>query len=427
MVGTCGIANSGSTPDTAIKTFTELNKRLPAMNSGKLHVHLAPGTYPPVPGPLYVPIQTGPDGQELVIIGHMATEATLTNTVADPSGTTLTVAGPLVPNQYRGKFVEITSGNSAGVWVEVATNTATTLSLLQPSLFDFGIGDTFEIKQSDVILDGVSGQFLVLGVAGSNCQIGFTQVKFIGSAALSVQYQLDRCEIDTQGLPFFTNQLARLDVGPLHEETFFDFLLLPAGLWIHGSDSGVGGSFNVSQKSQCFSAIVADDTGFLVSELSIHQCFAIDGLRCAWALDTAKDVVVFGFPLSSMRDLPPGAQFNFEGGPSTAAAVFDIFSDSTLAAMSSVDISNNSVPAFSVTDYSSADLIEVSGTGNVPLGARTENSGRIGFVDGLTTVTGTVDDVQLGPAAPQTWASIAAVPIFSAVSDVRGNVILALF
>lgn len=429
-------ANSGLSASTAIRTIAELNRRLPAMNAGTLHVLMAAGTYDVADNPfcptLYAPVQTRPRGQRLVLVGTFANDtATLTNTTPDATGNVLTVAGPLTVGQYRGKYVEILSGDNAGVWGQVLDNDATTITLAQPLYASLGAGDTFRVRTPATIINALV-PFQIGGLNGYDCGVGMQAITVQGACQTYANLELDRCHFATGGRIFFINRGARVDVGPITDEDYFDAGAFPCGIYVYGtgaSGPGVGGSIDVINGAHANLAGVFDDTALVASAQANMNVFAPDMRNsvAAFFLTSIGSVSGFGGGLtSSIYDVDAGAGYRTEFGTYNPVGAIVADEGSNVAAAELVIQDNDAQAGVFAQKQATALLTNVTGTGNTGVGAGVENGGKIYF-DAATTVSGTGGEALLGPAAPQTWASISGVATYSAVSDVRDNVIAEIF
>lgn len=337
------------------------------------------------------------------------------NTVDDPSGKTITVAGPLTPGALRGALVRGVSGSTSGNWGSIVSNDATSIVILN-SIGHIDIGSTFDVVRPNVDLVGV-GFRGTAGVRFGVSSVGFQGINFVGPVDLSASSaRLDRCAVDTQGQILFLDERSRIDVGPLFNDEFFE-PVFGAGIYVHGQDgSGNGGSVTVLHYSEFqFGSVVSDDTLWISDTDSVVGMASFD-LKNSPMIATMGNIQLF---FGDIHDCASGFSYNTEGGPISVPAAI------STAITSAGYIGSSSVQAFGVTiennpcgdavliqRNSTAEITSVVGVGNAGFGLHAADGGKI-LYDSTTNVSGNsgLDGELSLQNIEYTYVTVAAAPV----------------
>lgn len=387
--------NDGLAPGTAFETFQKAISVKPMFWKGQNRIIFAPGTYPITGTDVTFTsgIGNGESAEPLMLVGGYTDElgARSASGATASSVTDSTLA--MTPDEYVGAYVEILTGDAAGVRASIISNTDDTLNLEVNFTYFGGVPaptDTFKISKPSVTLQfsgstlnwQVLGYLGIIGIkldAGASSYIRFTNgviyaqgleidLNVAGASALS----LDR-QVAFRSYGYFSVLFNALDV---------------TALYIH---DGAVLSLTTSGTELTGSLITRDLPLVYVTDHGLFNGWVNTSAASLQVDDTGQLNIYSSYTRALIDAAPSGTTGVSLRGAGAAAHII------------SCDISNSDLSGINVIG-GFAWLNDVGGTGNGLYGVNVQSCGKVWAVN-TPSITGSSGDVALG-VVPQTWAAI---------------------
>lgn len=379
-------------------------------------ISLAPGTYDLGKNPtITIPTGAGVGAEPMLIVGDLEDSGLGSRVIGASSlrgggvdfGTVMDSAGGLVTDAWRGWVVEFVSGNPSlvGKQYMIASNTASAFTVVD-SLDEIPVaGDKFVIKRpaSSVVW---SGNFELSGTV-----LGLANMRFDGPGG-AVYTSITQLEILINNIWFTGIGSNAFRVGPL------------ASLKMIASTAGLFSDFRVSSRAGAFfqsatrgavlglltpssvslSRSVWHDVATAAVQPAYFQCLggaAFGASHFRFHNNSLVSLVRFRFSMV----LPAPTQFGLGG-----ATV--LLGSNAVGYFEDIDVSGCIADPIAGYDGATLDLLRVSGSGNVGVGAVgvRMRRGTVGRNLLGNTITATLGDTQVGTLPTVTsWALLSSL------------------
>ncbi len=394
-VATTGNDNNRGTLASPILTIHEAVNRIPMAWKKRCDIFLGAGVFPAENLRAQIGSRLGATNGDLGGTLHFIGEVTdLLGTLVATYASVTQIGDEtltMVPNEYRGKHLEILTGANAGEKRLIIGNDEVLFSF--NSTFDnsLEVGDQFRIIEpaSEIAFSGFCG----FGAKGDI--IDFTNIKMTATyfsfiLFIGVWLKTETCEFNLDGGSYFQMTSGSfLTDGPSLDSVY-----------IHD------GTLIMDAHSELQANIVSDNTRILAQSGSNLQFTGLNATDLTVEVDGCSTL-----QHTADEDIP-----GMVVGSNSSDADMGIFTltnrSTTGADFSDIIISDGDGHGVLVDSGSFAALGNgVAGTGNVGVGCKVSGMSQATFIppgeeNVGVTITGNVNDAQVGSAAAQTWASL---------------------
>lgn len=388
--------NTGLSPVSPLLTVQAAVEKLPSTWGGQNRVFFAPGTYPISGGVTdYTTFTFGlglgqgaepvgfVGGFDSVLGDRTATAGTTGSGVVEDDTLSMT------PDEYVGATLFFLSGAAAGARVLIASNTATTFSIV----WDYGVapGDTFRLERPNVVFESDT-QIMLTGPTPSDALtsgLAMYGIRWNGQNGAvnidGIHVAMEGCEFEfnTTG-PGWTKRLSVMGKGTLQAASYsvslpgiMSDMSFAAGISIKGGTDGF--ALTTGGDSTVWGVIAQQGGGQYISGYASYGSLTL--------LDAGINVDSGG----RLRHVDYSVKGKIDNAPSHGIFINDLSRGSWIK---DINISNCGGDAIRVAKMSRAYIQDVGGSGNAGHGVVLERMSSA-WLRGSMTVTGTGGDVEV--------------------------------